>query len=145
MKQFKYIKVAEDIYDISWEDLVDEQGITDCDKKTISLDPDILKYAPSARIQVFLHEIAHAVASHFGLDGYYQHKPTNETMVVFERIIDTSAKGLLMVMVDNPEFFRWIMDTIKKEEKKWQRSQAPKQKRSKKQPRHLQLRKTKGQ
>jgi hypothetical protein len=111
MKQFEKIKVGEDIYTIIWRNIGDDNGEADCNEKKIVLNPSLSSCGITCRIETLLHEIAHTVACHFGLDDFYQGaKKIGKDLERFEKIIDSAARGTLMVMMDNPDLFRWILD-----------------------------------
>jgi len=67
-------------------------GCIDYDNAVIKIEPDV--QCEQAKCLTLLHEIMHGIAEHFGLN-------INDN----EDVIDKLAKGLYMVIKDNPEMF----------------------------------------
>ena len=67
-------------------------GHIDYEKKLIRIDSELGEY--QGKCQTLLHEIMHGVAKHFDLE-----------IEADEDTIDKLAKGLYMVIADNPEMF----------------------------------------
>jgi len=68
-------------------------GHIDYDKALIRLASNLQSF--QGECQTFLHEILHGIAKHFGLDVEDD-----------EETIDKLARGLYMVIADNPDIFR---------------------------------------
>jgi len=115
-KNIRKVKVGEDIYRIVYKKDDKFHGVCDTVSKVIKLDSGLKELGLTAQVETIFHELAHAVASHFDLDAAFQKSKAAEKP--FEQAIDFSAKGLLMVMLDNLSLFEWIIKALKKETRK---------------------------
>ena len=97
MKIPEKIRIGGVVYDVKYEDRLNNgtnlaYGHIDYDKALIRLAPNLQDY--QGECLTFLHEILHGIAKHFGL------KIESD-----EKTIDALARGLYMVISDNPEIF----------------------------------------
>lgn len=93
----KKIRIAGVDYDIKFEERLNNgvrlaYGHIDYDKATIRIDTDLSEQ--QGKCQTLLHEILHGIAKHFELEVEGD-----------EDTIDKLAKGLYMVIADNPDMF----------------------------------------
>lgn len=97
MKIPEKVRIGGVVYDVQYEDRLNDgtslaYGHIDYDKALIRLAPNL--QSQQGECQTLLHEIMHGIAKHFEL------KIEND-----EKTIDVLARGLYMVISDNPEIF----------------------------------------
>jgi Zn-dependent peptidase ImmA (M78 family) len=111
----KFVKVGEDIYTVHTDNLKkkeDAQGFIDVDAKEITIDIHVADTPPSNRLVTLFHELAHAVANHFDLESLCKSED------LLDHLCEVSARGLVMLMRDNPCLFRDALDSLQVESKK---------------------------
>lgn len=87
------------------------EGLHKCDELEIC----IADHLPQIRqVQVFLHEVLHAVCYSMGLRG----ESLDE-----ETVVEKMSDGLIAVWRDNPYAFAWCNHHIQAEEEEWIQSQ----------------------
>ena len=75
-------------------------GKANLDLFEIMLDESML---PPKKATVLLHEVLHCLWEHQGM---------NQGAWTEERVVDTLAKGLAMVIRDNPGFVEWLAESL---------------------------------
>lgn len=92
------IKIAGINYAIKYEEHLNNgtvlsYGHVSYDKALIRIDPNL--QSKQGEFRTLLHEMFHAIAYHFDMEIENN-----------ENVIDNLAKGLYMVIADNPEMFK---------------------------------------
>ena len=80
-------------------------GACDVEKKAIAIREQDTKNSVRL-LEVLFHEVGHAVVAHFGIEL----APAKE-----DRAVDAVARGLVMLMRDNPTLFRRALDALKED------------------------------
>lgn len=97
MKIPEYVRIGGIKYEVKYEKRLNNgtslaYGHIDYDRAIIRLAPDL--QSEQGECQTLLHEILHGISKHFELD-----------IESDEYTIDALARGLYMVIADNPEMF----------------------------------------
>ncbi len=69
----------------------------------------MLKKHPSREAEVLLHEVVHAVNYNSNAFGVV---PPNIRGDVEEHITDTISNGLILVLKDNPDLYKWMGERL---------------------------------
>jgi hypothetical protein len=121
----KILKIGEDFYDVQVVEKSRGDASCNVEEKLINIDRDILKTPLTNLLTSIFHEVNHGISDHFGFTFMINNKHHEK---LAEDIIEASARGWVMLMIDNLEFFEEVISKLKKERERWQKSRKPRRK-----------------
>ena len=99
IENFSPVRIGAGQWTVSTEDDMDHLGLCNTKEKKITIDAGIK--SPSVEVNVFLHEIFHALFYEWLPDDFLKEKKE-------EFLVDQLAKGTLAMFQDNPELLgKW--------------------------------------
>lgn len=121
----KMLKIGEDFYDVQIVNKSRGDASCNVEEKLITIDKDILNTPITNILTSIFHEANHGISDHFGFTFMINNK---QHAKFAEDIIEASARGWVMLMVDNLEFFEEVVSKLRRERERWQKSRKPKRK-----------------
>jgi hypothetical protein len=119
MKVPSHVKIGEDIYSVHVvKKLKGGDGSCDVEKKRIDIDEEMLNTPVTNQLVNLLHEELHGVADHFQFTFMIEDR---QHAKLAESIVESAARGFVMLLVDNTDFWEDALSAIRKEKEKWQR------------------------